>query len=348
MNVPDFQADPFQAYRLHVPIAPATLPDARFVSLRDDELSPGDVLIRIAYSSINFKDALAWAGRNSIVRQYPRIGGIDYTGTVEVSADPRLAPGTPVVVHGFGVGVDQDGGHAQYARIAADMVLPLPAGLSLLDAATLGAAGYTAALSLDAMEHNGLIPEAGPVAVTGATGGVASVAIDLFAARGYRVAAITGKADQADYLRGLGASEVLPRDTFAPSAGPSAGPAKKPLDKGVWAGGVDSVGGETLAGMIRAMQMNGVVTAFGNAAGADLPTTVLPFILRGVRLIGINANSPMPLRTRIWQRLATDLKPRHLEQIRQMITLQQLPAALAQVLAGGARGRFVIDMAAGN
>ena len=348
--MPDFQAGPFQAYRLHAPALPATLPDARFVSLRADELSPGNVLIRIAYSSINFKDALAWAGRNSIVRQYPRIGGIDYTGTVEASGDPRVAPGTPVVVHGFGTGVDQDGGHAQYARVPADMVLPLPAGLSLLDAATLGAAGYTAALSLDAMEHNGLTPEAGPVAVTGATGGVASVAIDLFAARGYRVAAITGKADQADYLRGLGASEVLPRDTFWSSAGPSAAPgagtSRKPLDKGVWAGGVDSVGGETLAGMIRAMQMNGVVTAFGNAAGADLPTNVLPFILRGVRLIGINANSPMPLRTRIWQRLATDLKPRHLAAIRQMITLQQLPEALAQVLAGGARGRFVIDMSA--
>lgn len=330
----------FQAYRLHAPASPSTdgVPDARIVSMRDDDLSPGNVLIRVAYSSINFKDALAWAGRNSIVRQYPRIGGIDLTGTIEASADPALPPGTPVVVHGFGIGVDHDGGHAQYARMPAESVLPLPPGMSLLDAATLGAAGYTAALSLDAMEHNGLTPDAGPVAVTGATGGVASVAIDLFAGRGYRVAAITGKANEAAYLKNLGAAEVLPRETF--------GPGKKPLDKAVWAGGVDSVGGETLAGLIRAMQLNGVVTAFGNAAGAELPVTVLPFILRGVRLIGINANSPMPLRTRIWQRLATDLKPRHLAEIRRVIPLRQLPESLAQVLAGGARGRFVVDMAA--
>ena len=325
----------FQAYRL---IAGEPAPEARVVSMRDDELSPGNVLIRVAYSSVNFKDALASAGRNSIIRQYPRIGGIDLAGTIEASADPALKPGTPVVVHGFGIGVDHDGGHAQYARVPAEWVLPLPAGLSLLDAATVGAAGYTAALSLDAMEHNGLTPDAGPVAVTGATGGVASVAIDIFSARGYRVAAITGKAGEADYLKRLGAAEVLPRETF--------GPGKKPLDKAVWAGGVDSVGGETLAALIRAMQLNGVVTAFGNAAGAELPTTVLPFILRGVRLIGINANSPMPLRTRIWQRIATDLRPRHLDAIRQMIAFKQLPDALAQVLAGGARGRFVIDMQA--
>lgn len=323
----------FDAYRLHTG---TPVPDARFVSMQDTELSPGNVLIRTAYSSINFKDALAWAGRNAIVREYPRIGGIDLVGTVEVSASPALPVGTEVVVHGFGIGVDHDGGHAQYARMPAEWVLPIPKGLSMLDAATLGAAGYTAALSLDAMELNGLTPDAGPVAVTGATGGVASVAIDLFAARGYRVAAITGKASEAEYLKGLGAAEVLPRETF--------GPGKKPLDKSVWAGGVDSVGGETLAALIRAMQQNGVVAAFGNAAGAELPTTVLPFILRGVRLIGINANSPMPLRTRIWQRLATDLKPRHLASIRQMIGFRQLPESLAQVLAGGARGRFVIDM----
>jgi acrylyl-CoA reductase (NADPH) len=329
----------FQAYRLHAPLssAPGALPDARFVTLNETDLSPGNVLIRTAYSSINFKDALAWAGRNSIVREYPRIGGIDLAGTIESSDDPALKPGTPVVVHGMSIGVDHDGGHAQYARFPAEWVLPLPAGMSMLDAATLGAAGYTAALSLDVMEHNGLTPDAGPVAVTGATGGVASVAIDLLSARGYRVAAISGKANEAAYLKSLGAAEVLPRETF--------GPGKRPLDKGVWAGGVDSVGGETLAALIRAMQQNGVVAAFGNAAGAELPTTVLPFILRGVRLLGINANSPMPLRTRIWNRLATDLKPRHLSTIRQMISMRELPDALAQVLAGGARGRFVIDLA---
>ena len=295
-------------------------------------------MVKVAYSSVNYKDALAAAGRNGLIRQYPRIGGIDFTGTIESSDDPAHQPGTPVVVHGFGVGIDHDGGYAQCARVPADWVLPLPAGISLLDAATLGVAGYTAALALDVMELNGLTPAAGPVAVTGATGGVASVAIDLLSARGYHVAAITGKAGEADYLRSLGAAEVLPRDTF--------GPSKKPLDKAAWAGAVDSVGGETLAALIRAMQLNGVVAAFGNAAGPELPITVLPFILRGVRLLGINGNSPMPLRTRIWQRLATDLAPHHLEKIRRLIPLQQLPEALAQVLAGGARGRFVVDMQA--
>lgn len=326
---------PFRAYRLS---AGAAAPAGRFADLHEADLPSGGALIRVAYSSVNYKDALAAAGRNGLIRQYPRTGGIDFSGTVESADDAALKPGTPVVVHGFGVGIDHDGGHAQWARVPAEWVLPLPPGISLLDAATLGAAGYTAALALDMMELNGLSPQAGPVAVTGATGGVASVAIDLLSARGYHVAAITGKMAEADYLRGLGAAEVLPRDTF--------GPGKKPLDKAVWAGGVDSVGGETLAALIRATQLNGVVAAFGNVAGPELPITVLPFILRGVRLLGINANSPMPLRTRIWQRLATDLQARHLDQIRRIIPLQQLPEALAQVLAGGARGRFVVDMQA--
>ena len=325
----------FQAYRLH---AAQPVPEGRFEALGEDALSPGNVLVRVAYSSINFKDALANAGRNGLIREFPRIGGIDLVGTIEASADAGLAIGTQVVVHGFGIGVDHDGGYAQYARVPAEWVLPLPAGLSMIDVATVGVAGYTAALSLDIMDMNGLTPDAGPVAVTGATGGVASFAIDMLSSRGYRVSAITGKADQADYLRVLGAAEVLPRDTFAPG--------KKPLDRAVWAGGVDSVGGETLAAMIRAMQVNGVVAAFGNAAGAELPTTVLPFILRGVRLLGINANSPMPLRKRIWNRIATDLRPRHLDSIRRVIGMNQLPESLAQVLGGGACGRFVVDMQA--
>ena len=325
----------FQAYRIH---AGQTVPEGRFETLSDDALSPGNVLIRVAYSSINFKDALANAGRNGLIREFPRIGGIDLVGTIEASADPGLAVGTQVVVHGFGIGIDHDGGYAQVARVPAEWVLPLPAGLSMIDVATIGVAGYTAALSLDVMELNGLTPEAGPVAVTGATGGVASFAIDILSSRGYRVSAITGKADEAGYLRSLGAANVLPRDTF--------GPGKKPLDRAVWAGGVDSVGGETLAAMIRAMQVSGVVAAFGNAAGAELPTTVLPFILRGVRLLGINGNSPMHLRTRIWNRIATDLRPRHIESIRRVIGMKQLPQSLVQVLGGGARGRFVVDMQA--
>ena len=321
----------FTAYRLH---AGQPQPAGSFDSVTIEDPGAEDALIRVAFSSVNFKDALAAAGRNSIIRAWPRIGGIDFTGTVEAGA--RFAPGTPVVVHGFGIGVDHDGGYAQFARVPADWVLPLPAGLSLIDAATLGVAGYTAALAIDAMELNGLAPDAGPIAVTGATGGVASVAIDILAARGYRVTAVSGKSAEADYLRQLGATAVLPREALAAGG--------KPLEKGVWAGAVDSVGGSTLAALLRSMQLNGVVAAFGNAGGPELATTVLPFILRGVRLIGINGNSPMPLRARIWRRLATDLRPRHLELIRHEITFAELPGALATVGDGGARGRFVVRM----
>lgn len=321
----------YVAYRLH---AGQPQPAGSFDNVTVAEPGAEDALIRVAFSSINFKDALAAAGRNSIIRAWPRVGGIDFTGTVVSGA--RFKTGTPVVVHGFGVGVDHDGGYAQFARVPAGWVLPLPAGLSMIDAATLGVAGYTAALSIDAMELNGLRPDAGPVAVTGATGGVASVAIDILAAHGYRVSAISGKPGEADYLRQLGAAEVLPRDSLAVSG--------KPLEKGIWAGAVDSVGGPALAALLQSMQLNGVVAAFGNAGGPELATTVLPFILRGVRLIGINGNSPMPLRTRIWDRLATDLRPRHLDLIRREITFAELPGALATVLGGGARGRFVVRM----
>ena len=323
----------FRAYRLS---AAQPQPEGHFVDLDENALSPGDTLVRVAYASVNYKDALAAAGRPGLIREYPRIGGIDLAGTIESSADASLAPGTPVVVHGFGVGIDHDGGYAQFARVPAAWVLPIPAGLTMLDAATIGVAGYTSALSVDLMELNGLAPGNGPVVVTGATGGAASFAIDMLHGRGHHVAAVTGKAGEADYLRSLGAAEVLQRETF--------GPGTRPLDKATWAGAVDTVGGQTLAAVIRAMQLNGVIAAFGNAAGAELPTTVLPFILRGVRLIGVNGNSPMPLRTRIWQRLATDLKPQHMAAIRRVIGFRELPQALAQVLAGGARGRFVIDV----
>ena len=241
-----------------------------------------------------------------------------------------------MIVHGFGIGVDHDGGHAQYARVPGDWVMRLPQGLDLLEAATLGAAGYTAGLSLHLMELNGLAPERGAVVVTGATGGVASVAIDMLAQRGYRVTAITGKETEQPYLRGLGASEILLRRDLELG--------RRPLEKGLWAGAVDSVGGDTLGWLTRTMQPEGVITSFGNAGGAELNTTVMPFILRGVRLIGVNANSPMPLREVVWGKIAGEYRPRHLREIARVIALGELPDAMARMLRSESRGRTVIRL----
>ncbi|CAN7668581.1 acryloyl-CoA reductase [Pseudorhodoferax sp. LjRoot39] len=323
----------FRAFRLHRDAADGPV-SGRFVELSVADLSPGDLLVRVAYTSINYKDALAAAGLNQIVRQYPRIGGIDLAGEVVASDDPRFAPGDAVIVHGFGIGVDHDGGHAEYARVRADWALPLPAGLSLEEAGTLGVAGYTAALCVHWMEHNGLAPGGLPVVVTGASGGAGSVAIDILAGRGYEVVAVSGKGDADGYLRALGAARVL-----APDVAAGAGRA---LDKAQWAGAVDAVGGEMLAWLLRSAAPEAVVTSFGNAGGAELHTTVLPLILRGVRLIGINANSPMALRRAVWARLASDYRPRHLARIAQQLPFAQLPEAMARMRERGTRGRMVV------
>ena len=325
----------FRAFQLQQDAAGAP-PVGRFVDLGLDALPAGEVLIRVAYTSINYKDALAAAGLNQIVRQYPRIGGIDLTGRVAQSSDPRFKPGDAVVVHGFGIGVEHDGGHAEFARVRGDWVMPLPEGLSLQDAATIGAAGYTAALCVHWMEHNGMAPGGLPVLVTGATGGVASVAIDILAGRGYEVVAVSGKGDADGYLQSLGASRVLAPSVAAPSG--------RPLDKGQWAGAVDSVGGDMLAWLLRSAAPDAVITSFGNAGGAELNTTVLPLILRGVRLVGINANSPMPLRQTVWARLASDYKPRHLDRIAQMVAFDELPEAMARMRERATRGRMVVAM----
>ena len=301
-----------------------------------DVLDPGEVLIRVAYSSINFKDALASKGLNAIIRTWPRIGGIDLTGTVLESADARFQPGDEVVVHGFGIGVDHDGGHAQMARVPGDWVLPIPKGLSLFEAAVIGVAGYTAAYAVHLMELNGLEPGQGPVLVDGATGGVASVAIDMLTQRGYQVTAMSGKTDEVPYLKSLGASEVIGR--LAPQDKP------KPLEKAQWAGAVDSVGGATLAWLTRTMLPGGVIASFGNAGGAELETTVLPFILRGIRLLGVNANSPMPVRQIVWKKIANEYRPAHLARIAHVIGMDELPTYLDRTLAGQVRGRTVIDM----
>jgi putative YhdH/YhfP family quinone oxidoreductase len=311
-------------------------PTGRFVTMTEDDLSAGDVVVRVAYSSINYKDALAAAGINRIIRDFPRIGGIDLTGCVVRSADARFAVDDPVIVHGFGIGIDRDGGHAEYARVAADSVLKLPDGLSLFDAAVLGAAGYTAALSLHWMEHNGLAPNSGKVLVSGATGGVASVAIDIMSKRGYSVTAMTGKADAFAYLRSLGAQEII-----SPVEAQASG---KPIEPVRWVGAVDSVGGNVLSWILRTTAPEGVVTSFGNAGGSGFDGSVLPFILRGVKLIGINGNSPMPLRQVIWAKLAGDYRPRFLASIANVIPFEQLPAAMEKMRSRMTRGRTIIRM----
>ena len=313
----------------------------RFVDLGLEDLSPGNVVIRVDFTSINYKDALAAAGRNRIVRDYPRVGGIDLVGRVAQSAHPGFKVGDAVIAHGFGIGVDHDGGHAEYARIDGDWLVALPDGLSAWEAAAIGVAGYTAALSVHWMEHNGLVAGGAqapgrdrlPIAVTGATGGAASFAIDLLAGQGHEVVAVSGKADAHDYLRALGASAVIDGSDLITSG--------RPLESVRFGGGVDSVGGAMLAGLLRTAASDAPIASFGNAAGLELNTTVLPFILRGVRLIGINANSPMPLRRQIWQRLASDLKPRHFERIVETHPFDDLPQALQQMLARRTRGRLV-------
>lgn len=301
------------------------------------DLSPGEVVIRACYSDVNYKDALAATGRNGIIRQFPRVPGIDVAGVVESSSDPRFRAGDPVLVTGYEFGTGHDGGYAEYVRAPADWVVPVPDGLSLYEAMALGTAGFTVALCMKRLEENGQRPGQGPIAVTGATGGVGSIAIDVLSRLGYSVTAITGKSGDADYLRMLGAAEVLDRQSIVYGS--------QPLERAIWAGAIDNVGGETLAWLTRTMRQNGVIASFGNAGGVELHTTVMPFILRGVRLIGIDsAATAMPLRREIWRRLATDLRPRLLAQVAHIVPFAELPQVFPQLLQGRLRGRTVVRM----
>ena len=309
----------------------------RVTEMSLDDLSAGGVVIKTAYSSVNYKDALAATGAGKIMRRFPLVGGIDVAGTVESSADARFTKGQPVLVTGYDLGVNHDGGYAQYARVPAEWVVPIPAGLTPLDAMTIGTAGFTAALSVVEMERNGLKPGAGPVIVTGATGGVGSVAVGILAALGHQVTALTGKDDQHDFLRSLGATDVLSRHTLQMGT--------KPLEKSQWAGAVDPVGGDTLAWLTRTMNYGGCIASSGLTGGTDLETTVLPFILRGVKLLGIDSvMCPMAPRLEVWKRLATDMKPRHLAAIAHEVTLVELPAVFPELLKGAARGRTVVKL----
>jgi putative YhdH/YhfP family quinone oxidoreductase len=321
-----------KAYRVH---QGAKFGEGRFDTMSRDELDGGDVTVRIAYASVNYKDALTARGKAKIAMKFPLVVGIDLAGKVEESADPRFKPGDEVIVHSFGLGAEHDGGYAEIGRFPGDWVIPLPKGLSLFEASALGVAGNTAALAIDLMELNGLAPGKGKVLVNGATGGVASIAIDILAARGYHVVAMSGKAAQAEYLKGLGAKELIGR-VDVPER-------QRPLEDAQWAGAVDSVGGAQLGWLIRRMQRDGVIAAFGNASGAAFDGNVLPFILRGVRLLGVNVNNPHATMARLWQRLASDLRPPHLEMIARRIRFEELESAFDGLLAARVTGRQVVD-----
>jgi len=308
-------------------------PRGALVDVGLDELDAGAVVVRTHYAGVNYKDALAGTGKAPIIRRYPCIGGIEAAGEVETSDSPAFKPGDRVIVHGRGIGVSHDGGFCERLRVPADWIVHLPEGLTTREAAVLGVAGHSAALAVHKMELLGLRPENGPVAVTGATGGVGSLALAMLARRGFTVVAVTSKTDQEAYLKGLGASEVRP----APE-----GESRKPLEGAEWAGAIDTAGGPQLEWLLRTAALQGVVASIGNAAGIALKTTVLPFILRGVTLIGINADTPMPLRAEIWGRLADDLKPAGLDSLGREIPLEALPGYMEEMIAGKIHGRTLV------
>lgn len=312
---------------------------AGLVDMNPAQLDAGEVTIRVAYSSVNYKDALAATGTGRIIRRYPCVGGIDLSGTVTESSDARFRPGDEVIATSFDIGVAHHGGYAEYARIPAPWVVPLPAGLSLYDAMALGTAGFTAALGVVRMEENGLRPDRGPVIVSGATGGGGSLAGDMLAARGYRVTALTGKESERDYLLGLGASEVMFRSQLATTR-------IRPLDTALWAGAVDNLGGDVLAWMVSTMRQGGTIASIGLAASHELKTTVMPFILRGACLLGIDSGYiGEPYRNGVWQRLATDLRPQHLQAMTRSIAFDDLPQIFDEYIGGRAHGRVVVTIA---
>ena len=311
---------------------------AGFVEFGLDELDPGEVVVRVAYSDVNYKDALAATGKGRILLRPSCIGGIDLSGTVVSSSDARFAKGDAVLATGFDIGVKHHGGYAEYARLPADWLVKVPKGLTLWDAMAFGTAGFTAGLAIVRMERNGLQPSNGPVVVDGATGGVGSIAVDALARLGYQVVALTGKANEADYLKKIGAREVRLRGELDLSK-------IRPLDKATWAGAVDNLGGEMLAWMASTMKIGGCIASIGLAASTALNTTVLPFILRGVSLLGVDSvNCPMPLREEVWRRLAGDMRPGHLKEITQTIPFAELPSVFDKFISAQMRGRVVVDL----
>ncbi len=325
--------DKFRAYRIH---SEGGRINARFEDLGLQDLSPGEVVIRVSHSGINYKDALAATGAGKILRRYPLVGGIDLAGIVESSADPRFHAGDEVLVTGCALSETHDGGYAEMARVNADWVIPLPQGMNAFDVMALGTAGFTAALAIHRMEQNGQSPQGGPIVVTGASGGVGSLAIDMLARRGYRVIAVSGKPAAVQYLQELGAHEVLSRQALDLGS--------RALETARFGGAIDNLGGEILTWLTRTVDFWGNIASIGMAGGPELKTTVMPFILRGVSLLGINSSAtPREWRLKVWERIGTDLRPRHLKQIvTRTIEFPQLPQAFAGYLDGSVTGRTVV------
>lgn len=322
----------FNAFRIHNDasgyrsgIEPVTL----------DDLAPGEVVIRTAYSSVNFKDALAGTGQGKILRRFPLVGGIDVAGHVVASTDAKFKEGDEVLVTGCGLSETRDGGYGEYARLESKWVIALPKGLSLRESMILGTAGFTAALALLRMTENRQTPALGPLAVAGATGGVGSLAVDIFSRAGFDVHAISGKPEHADYLTSIGASQVLGRDALATA---------RPMESARFGGGLDNVGGPMLASLLAQTEPYGNVASAGLAATAELDTTVMPFIIRGVSLLGVaSAGTARDIRETVWERLAGEWKPRHLDRIcTREASLAQLPDVFATMLSGGSQGRTLV------
>lgn len=309
---------------------------ARYDEIGLDDLSPGNVVVRVSHSGINYKDALAATGQGRILRRYPLVGGIDFAGTVERSDDPRHAPGDRVLATGCGLSETHDGGYAEYARVPGDWLVPVPAGLTNEQAMAIGTAGFTAALGIHRMEQNGQRPDQGPVVVTGATGGVGSLAVNMLAGRGYEAVAVSGKPDADGYLLGIGARRVLRRQDLDLGT--------RPLEQAEWAGAIDNLGGPVLGWLLRTTGQWGNVASVGLAATPELSTTVMPFILRGVNLLGINSVlTPRELRLEVWARIAGDLRPAALDRIcTKVVGFDGLPAQFDAYIEGRVTGRTVV------
>lgn len=308
------------------------------VDRSDDDLDAGDVTVAVEYSAINYKDGIAITGRGNIIQKFPLVPGIDLAGTVEASENPEYQPGDKVVVHGWGLGVTHDGGFTQKARVPAKWLTRLPAAITTRQAAAIGTAGFTAMLSVLALEHNGVTPASGDILVTGANGGAGSVAIALLSRLGYRVLASTGRLNEADYLKALGAADIIDRATLSQ---PSAQPIQPPR----WAGAIDSVGSHTLVNVLAQTQYGGAVASFGLAQGIDLPGTVLPFIGRSVTLAGVDSvNAPAAKRALAYERLATDLDLAKLETITSVVALAEAADVARSIFGGTIRGRVAVDV----
>jgi acrylyl-CoA reductase (NADPH) len=328
-------SEPFRGFRIHRDDKTVS---GRLESLTLDDLSPGEIVVRVEYSSINYKDALAATGAGRILRSFPLVGGIDLAGEVVASDAPAFSPGQKVAAVGAELSETRDGGYAEFARLDAGMLEPLPSALDTRSAMAIGTAGFAAAVAVHRLELNGQRPDHGPIVVTGATGGVGSLAIDMLATRGYEVVALTGKSESKAYLESLGASEVIDRKSLTLG--------DRPLESARWGGAVDNLGGDVLAWLTRTTKPWGNIAAVGLAASPKLETTVMPFILRAVSLLGVNMEVGPKLRAEIWQRLGTDLKPSHLDAIvTREVSLAELPSCFAGYLDAAEVGRTVVKIA---